>query len=127
MSDGVIHDFAGPYTVSVDDLSFGETHKYVTLQIKDSVKYDSALLKTDKKYEEMMHNICCNNCHNHVACVLNKYQYLGRSDYTQVSVWWMIMTQSKYVSWGHLVKTYIGFIVILGIILLLSRLWLSII
>lgn len=27
MSDGVIHDFAGPYTVTVDDLAFGETHK----------------------------------------------------------------------------------------------------
>jgi hypothetical protein len=27
MSDGIIHDFAGPYYVSVDDLAFGETHK----------------------------------------------------------------------------------------------------
>lgn len=27
MSDGVIHDFAGPYTITVDDLAFGETHK----------------------------------------------------------------------------------------------------
>lgn len=30
-SKGVIHDFAGPYYVSIDDLAFGETHKYVTL------------------------------------------------------------------------------------------------
>jgi hypothetical protein len=27
MSDGVIHDFAGPYYVGVDELAFGETHK----------------------------------------------------------------------------------------------------
>lgn len=27
MSNGVIHDFAGPYYISVDDLAFGETHK----------------------------------------------------------------------------------------------------
>ncbi len=27
MSDGVIHDFAGPYTITIDDLAFGETHK----------------------------------------------------------------------------------------------------
>ena len=26
---GVIHDFAGPYYVSVDDFAFGETHKYL--------------------------------------------------------------------------------------------------
>lgn len=27
MSDGTIHDFAGPYYIGVDDLAFGETHK----------------------------------------------------------------------------------------------------
>ena len=27
MSDGVIHDFQGPYTIGVDDLAFGECHK----------------------------------------------------------------------------------------------------
>jgi transmembrane protein 222 len=27
MSDGVIHDFAGPYFIGVDELAFGETHK----------------------------------------------------------------------------------------------------
>jgi transmembrane protein 222 len=27
MSDGIIHDFAGPYYIQIDDLSFGKTHK----------------------------------------------------------------------------------------------------
>jgi hypothetical protein len=27
MSDGIIHDFSGPYSVTEDDLAFGETHK----------------------------------------------------------------------------------------------------
>ena len=31
MADGVIHDFSGPYMVTVDDLAFGETHKYSIL------------------------------------------------------------------------------------------------
>ena len=26
-SDGVIHDFAGPYFIGIDELAFGETHK----------------------------------------------------------------------------------------------------
>jgi len=30
-SHGIIHDFAGPYTVSIDDLAFGETHKYIRI------------------------------------------------------------------------------------------------
>lgn len=30
-SRGITHDFAGPYYISIDDLAFGETHKYVIL------------------------------------------------------------------------------------------------
>ena len=26
-SEGIIHDFAGPYTITVDDFAFGETHR----------------------------------------------------------------------------------------------------
>ena len=33
-SDGVIHDFAGPYFISYDDFAFGETMKYVTLDLE---------------------------------------------------------------------------------------------
>ena len=92
MSDGIIHDFAGPYTVTVDDLAFGETHKYVQLEIEEPVEFDGSILKADKIYEGMMHNICCNNCHSHVARALNKYQYRGKSDYTMINVWWMCST-----------------------------------
>jgi transmembrane protein 222 len=116
LSDGVIHDFAGPYTITIDDLAFGETHKYVPLDIKDPVTYDRSVIKADKIYSEMMHNICCNNCHSHVARALNKYQYRGRDDYTMVDVWWMCCTQSRYVSWAHVAKTYLGFIIMVALI-----------
>ena len=115
MSDGIIHDFAGPYTIGIDDLAFGETHKYVLLEIDDSQRYDQSLIKADKIYEGQMHNICCNNCHSHVARVLNKYQYRGKSNYTMVDVWWLTISQSKYVSWGHIIKSYIGFIIIMAL------------
>jgi len=91
----------------------------VPLDIKEAVKYDSSVLKADKIYSEMMHNICCNNCHSHVARALNKYQYRGRSDYTMIDVWWLTITQSKYVSWGHLIKAYIGFVILMSLIALL--------
>jgi hypothetical protein len=74
-SEGVLHDFAGPYYIGVDDLAFGETHKYIQLDVTEPVRYDQALLKADKRFEGENHNICCNNCHSHVACALNRYQY----------------------------------------------------
>ena len=60
--------------------------------------YDEAVLKSDGVYKERMHNICCNNCHHHVADVLNELNYQGRDNWTQFSVWWMCLTSSKYVS-----------------------------
>ena len=63
-----------------------------------------------------MHNLCCDNCHSHVAMVLNKIKYEGRTDWTMVSVWWMCIARGKYVSWLHIFRTYICFVIVLAII-----------
>lgn len=31
-ADGVIHDFSGPYTITVDDFAFGDPTKYINLK-----------------------------------------------------------------------------------------------
>ena len=113
-SRGVTHDFAGPYYVSIDDLAFGETYKYVTLDLEGVTEqeYDEAIKKADRVYERRMHNICCDNCHSHVARVLNNLNYKGRSNYTMIDVWWMCTTRSKFISWTHVIFTYIIWMVI---------------
>lgn len=78
-SDGTIHDFAGPYFVSVNDFAFGKPLKYVRLdnsKISDK-QWDEAILKADAQFEKTMHILCTyqsviiiifrNNCHSHVA------------------------------------------------------------
>jgi transmembrane protein 222 len=55
-SDGVIHDFAGPYYVSLDDFAFGKPLKYVRLdnsKITDK-EWDEAVIGADKKFGNMM-------------------------------------------------------------------------
>ena len=108
-SKGVTHDFAGPYYVSVNDLAFGETHKYVVLELEGVSKkaYDEAIARADKTYNKRMHNICCDNCHSHVARVLNLLEYKGRTNYTMIDIWWMCLVRSKYVSFTHVFFTYI--------------------
>ena len=64
-----------------------------------------------------MHNICCDNCHSHVARALNNFKYRGKDNWTMISVWWMLNTESKYVSNYHLFMSYIGFIVLLSLFL----------
>jgi hypothetical protein len=107
-SKGVTHDFAGPYYISIDDLAFGETHKYVTLQLDNVTpsEYDEAIKQADIVYRKRMHNIFCDNCHSHVARVLNNLKYKGRTNYTMIDVWWMCSTKSKYITWCHIFITY---------------------
>ena len=86
-SDGTIHDFAGPYFVNRNphSMGFGHVTKYAPLDIKDIRRYDSDLIKVwdeninaaSEEYDQLMHNLICNNCHSHVARVLNRLQYKG--------------------------------------------------
>ena len=100
-ADGKIHDFAGPYYIGIDDFAFGSTLKYVKLDIheNDLPAYNQSLAQADRTYRGRIHNICCDNCHSHVAKVLNNHSYRGKTDWNMVNIWWMLMTESKYVSW----------------------------
>mmetsp|Transcript_31967 Transcript_31967/g.48936 ORF Transcript_31967/g.48936 Transcript_31967/m.48936 type:complete len:140 (-) Transcript_31967:22-441(-) len=127
-SRGILHDFAGPYTISIDDLSFGETHKYVVLNL-DGIspdEFDAAIREADATYRKRMHNIFCDNCHSHVARVLNNLKYKGRTNYTMIDIWWMCLANSKYVTVAHVFYTYVLYLFV-GVIYLLFKIpgWLG--
>ena len=113
-SNGITHDFAGSFVVGVDNLSFGKTHKYVQLDPNETEKrkWDEAIKQGDIKFNKEEHNLLSNNCHSHCAYVLNQLNYKGRSNYTMVDVFLMVNTKSKYVSYKHVIKTYITFAII---------------
>ena len=120
-SNGIIHDFSSSFFVSVDDFAFGKPTKYIQLELTEQEKYDwdRAILKGDNKYNMEEHNIFVNNCHSHVAYVLNQLNYKGRNNYNMVSIWWMLITKGKYVNCCGFFKTYIGFLIIIFIILII--------
>ena len=120
-SNGIIHDFASSFFVSVDDFAFGKPTKYIQLELTEQEKYDwdRAILKGDNKYNMEEHNIFVNNCHSHVAYVLNQLNYKGRNNYNMVSIWWMLIKKGKYVSCCGFFKTYLGFLIVLFIILII--------
>ena len=120
-SNGIIHDFASSFFVSVDDFAFRKPTKYIQLELTEQEKYDwdRAILKGDNKYNMEEHNIFVNNCHSHVAYVLNQLNYKGRNNYNMVSIWWMLITKGKYVNCCGFFKTYIGFLIIIFIILII--------
>ena len=119
-SSGIIHDFAGSFFVSVDDFAFGKPTKYIKMKLTEQEKYnwDRAIEKGDNKYNMEEHNIFINNCHSHVAYVLNQLNYKGKNNYNMVSIWWMLILKGRYVSFCGFFKTYFGFLIIILIILI---------
>ena len=51
-SKGIIHDFAGPFYVSVDEFAFGKPLKYVRLDNSKFTdkEWDDAIMNADKKF-----------------------------------------------------------------------------
>ena len=121
-SNGIIHDFAGSYFVSVDDFAFGKVTKYVQLNLNEieKINWDKAIDKGDERYNMETHNLFCNNCHSHCAYVLNVVNYKKKSNYNMVSIWWMVILKGKYVNFMAFVKTYIGFFIFLFLIFLIK-------
>ena len=120
-SSGIIHDFAGSFFVSVDDFAFGKPTKYIKMKLTQQEKYnwDRAIEKGDNKYNMEEHNIFINNCHSHVAYVLNQLNYKGKNNYNMISIWWMLILKGRYVSFCGFFKTYFGFLIIIFIILII--------
>mmetsp|Transcript_5685 Transcript_5685/g.7111 ORF Transcript_5685/g.7111 Transcript_5685/m.7111 type:complete len:188 (-) Transcript_5685:117-680(-) len=75
-SAGIASDFQGPYTVGDRGrMAFGRPTRALKIDISDlpggSDEWDNAIAKANGVYCGRMHNICCDNCHSHVACALN--------------------------------------------------------
>ena len=122
-SSGIIHDFAGSFFISVDNFAFGNPTKYYELDLNEQEKYefDRAIEKSDNKFRMQEHNLCFNNCHSHVACVLNNMKYKGKTNYTMIHIWWFLITKGKYISVWSFIKTYLGFFIFIIIIWLFTH------
>jgi len=127
-SEGRVHDFAGPYYIGVDDFMTGSVYKYLPIEDEElqrllkagaqkrNIKelWDGAIRSADEDYRQQMHNLCCNNCHHHVACTMT---HMGRP-MSMLQAWWAITWKGKYVSWDKMLKTYLPFLLMVVVILL---------
>ena len=123
-AEGIIHDFGGSYFVGVDNMSFGNPYKYVLLNPspEERKNWNRAIEKGDQRFNNEEHNLFTNNCHSHCAYVLNMMKYKGKSNYNMVDIFFMVNFKGRYVSYFSIFKTYIGFIILIAIILILNRL-----
>ena len=120
-STGVIRDFAGSYYVSEDDMAFGVPTKYLQLDITrvpgGVTAWDRAVSQASDEYKNhvvtgsyifaeflisltqtsFQHNLCCDNCHSHVALAMNTMSYPGKRDWNMISLAWQMLIHGKFV------------------------------
>uniref|UniRef100_A0A0K0DCK9 Transmembrane protein 222 n=1 Tax=Angiostrongylus cantonensis TaxID=6313 RepID=A0A0K0DCK9_ANGCA len=99
-SKGIIRDFAASYYVAEDEMGFDWPTMYWRLSI-DSVEggveaYDRAIQEASDVYKGRMHNLCCDNCHSHVALALNLMRYGGHDRWNMVKLGFYILVKGKF-------------------------------
>mmetsp|Transcript_10508 Transcript_10508/g.38675 ORF Transcript_10508/g.38675 Transcript_10508/m.38675 type:complete len:226 (+) Transcript_10508:52-729(+) len=101
-SKGVITDFAGPYFIhtSKHSLAFGSPVKYLQLDLGKVPggleRYDSVVEQGASHFRQRPHNVFTNNCHSHVAHVLNKLEYGGHANWNIVDVVALIVFRGSF-------------------------------
>ncbi|KAJ8962563.1 hypothetical protein NQ318_000956 [Aromia moschata] len=121
LSSGVIRDFAGPYFVSEDNMAFGSPTKYWQLQpslARGGISgWDAGITEASDIYKNRMHNLCCDNCHSHVATALNLMQYDDSTSWNMVKLAFLMLAHGHYVSFSGFLKTWLPFILIVAIVI----------
>uniref|UniRef100_A0A8C7C3F5 Transmembrane protein 222 n=1 Tax=Neovison vison TaxID=452646 RepID=A0A8C7C3F5_NEOVI len=108
-----------------DNMAFGKPAKYWKLdpaQVYASGPnaWDTAVHDASEEYKHRMHSLCCDNCHSHVALALNLMRYNNSTNWNMVTLCFFCLLYGKYVSVGAFVKTWLPFVLLLGIILTVS-------
>lgn len=121
-SEGKVHDFAGPYFIGVDSF-MTPIHKYYQfpreLWLGKEAAWNLAIHRSDAEYRQLMHNICCQNCHHHSARAL-ELTHLPGVPTTMFSSWWLITRRGKFVSTNAWLCTYMPLMAILAFVLIVA-------
>ena len=121
-SNGVICDFAGPYTVNEQGrMAFGNPTRYLPIKGIDTQKWDDAVHHANGVYNKRMHNICCDNCHSHVASALNDMQLYGSKQWNMIVLSFWVFFAGRFPSFFDFVKTF-GPSTFLAVIIILVKL-----
>lgn len=129
MSNGIIRDFAGSYYVSEDKMAFGNPARFLRLHPKHTSRgnnqagsedisrhvhiWDENVSLASVLYGTRQHNLCCDNCHSHVANALNGMYYKQRNNWNMFILAFWVFFCGHYVGIGGFLKTWLPFILII--------------
>jgi len=108
-SDGVMYDFAGPFTIGVGKLAFGPPTKFLKLDPSKCTvnNWDAGVKSGCEIYAERNHNLCFDNCHSHVAKCLNIMRYNNCDRYNMFSIGIRMFFYASFTDLSGVVKTFL--------------------
>lgn len=118
-SDGVIWDFAGPYTIGRDQMAFGAPTRYIKLdpRLCRDMEWDKGIEAGCEIYSRRTHNLFCDNCHNHVAKCLNLMAYGNSRNHGVISLGVQFFFFGEFTGTSGFLKTFLPTLFILAIII----------
>ncbi len=126
-SGGVACDFQGPYSVGDRGrMAFGSPTRYLRLDVSSlpgkAEQWDKAVMDANAEYRTRMHNLCCDNCHSHVAYALNSMNIraYGIHNWDMVKLCFLIFFRGKFLSMRGMVAQFLPFGVIVTIVVLVK-------
>lgn len=130
-SNGVASDFRGPYTVGDDGrMAFGAPTRALRIINKGNggssisitaQQWDDAIREANVEYGGRMHNICCDNCHSHVAYALNlmSVSAYGVQKWDMVKIAALVFFRADFLSRGAILQQFLPFLLVLTLVLVL--------
>lgn len=125
-SSGVASDFQGPYFVGDDGrMAFGAPTRSLKIDMDatsssiglqpttpiTSLQWDDAIQQANEVYRGRMHNICCDNCHSHVAYALNRMPVsaYGIQSWNMINIAAVVFFRANFLSWSGVLKQFLPF------------------
>jgi hypothetical protein len=139
-SKGVACDFQGHYNVCEDGyMMVGDPTRYLKMPLNSLTivptageyneeeekhrLWDKGLRQANEIYKKRLHNICCDNCHSHVACALNAMdlEAFGIKKWDMVKLCFLMFLKARFTSVGSVVQQFGPFLFLVLLCVLLSR------
>lgn len=128
-SQGIIHEFVGPYYINKGRLSFGDPRRKWQIDVDPNV-WDQAIEDTSHFFEHVRYDLLCSNCHYFAAAVLQKIDYPQTipifrqwTSGATVKIAWGMLFHGKSLSVRDTIIIWMPFMIILIILLFISSLF----
>eukprot|EP00573_Skeletonema_grethae_P000912 CAMPEP_0201689604 /NCGR_PEP_ID=MMETSP0578-20130828/3174_1 /ASSEMBLY_ACC=CAM_ASM_000663 /TAXON_ID=267565 /ORGANISM="Skeletonema grethea, Strain CCMP 1804" /LENGTH=179 /DNA_ID=CAMNT_0048174301 /DNA_START=42 /DNA_END=581 /DNA_ORIENTATION=- len=126
-SNGTACDFQGPYSVGDRGrMAFGKATRALQINISSlpggAEQWDISVQIANSEYRTRMHNICCDNCHSHVAYALNDMELkaFGIRQWDMVKLCFLVFFKGRFLSLGGFVAQFAPFGVLVLIVSLVK-------